>query len=198
MKQKFNWKVVLVEALMIVLSVLLALFINEWKSNSNELKNTNTVMENISAEIKSNQTLVENFIPYHKTVLEKIQVAALKDSLLTTFLKNGYFEISSIAPRGIKQGDFQNIAWLIAKEERISNRISFEESQLIFSAYEQQARVLKTMERIIKFLGSREIHREELIEESIIVLALEWNEMITQEEELVLRYSQALKKLKES
>jgi hypothetical protein len=84
----------------------------------------------------------------------------------------------------------------IAKEERISNRISFDESQLLFSAYEQQSRVLKTIDRIIDMLGSREIHREELIEESIIVLALEWNEMIAQEEELMYRYAAALEKLK--
>ena len=180
---------------MIVLSVLLALFINEWKSNRNEQKNTNIVMNNISTEITINKNLIENHLPYHKSVLEKIQVAAYKDSLSSVFLKNGYFELNSVAPKGVKQGDLHNIAWLIAKEERISNKISFEESQLIFSAYEQQSRVLKTINRIIDVLGSREIHRKDLIEESIIVLALEWNEMISQEEELIYRYSQALKKL---
>ncbi|MGB3180756.1 MAG: hypothetical protein WBB45_05165 [Cyclobacteriaceae bacterium] len=154
------------------------------------------MMTNISGEIKSNQSLVEDLIPYHKSVLENIQVAALKDSLSTTFLINGYFELNLIAPRGVKQGDFQNIAWLIAKEERISNRISFEESRQLFSVYEQQLRVLKTIDRIIEFLSSREVHREELIEESVIVLALEWNEMIAQEEELLYRYTEALKKLK--
>lgn len=180
---------------MIVLSVLLALFINEWKSNRNDLRNTNIMMTNISAEIKSNQILVEELLPYHKSVLENIQAAALNDSLFATFLRNGYFELNSIAPRGVKQGDFQNIAWLIAKEERISNRITFEESQLLFSVYEQQIKVLKTIDRIIEFLSSREVHREKLLEESVIVLALEWNEMIAQEEELLFRYTQALKKL---
>ena len=196
MKEKLSWKKIALEALMIVLSVLLALFINEWKRNKNELRNTNIMMDNIKAEIKNNKNLVEDLIPYHKSVLEKTQAAALKDSLSSTFLRNGYFEISSVAPKGVKQGEFQNIAWSIAKEERISNRISFDESQVIFSAYEQQSRVLRTIDRIIDILGSREIHREELIEESVIILALEWNEMIAQEEELMYRYSEAMKKLK--
>ena len=85
----------------------------------------------------------------------------------------------------------------IAREERISNRISLDASQLIFSAYEQQERVLRTIGRIIDILGSREIHREELIEESAIVLALEWNEMIAQEEELKRLYTRTLKKLED-
>lgn len=196
MKEKLSWKKILLEALMIVLSVLLALFINEWKSNKNEQKETNIMMDNLLAEIKNNKDLLERLVPYHKAVFEKVQQTAMNDSLATTFLKNGYFEWSSVAPRGVKQGDFQSIAWSIAKEEKIANRISFDESQLLFSVYEQQFRVLKTIDRIINILGSREIHREALIEESIIVLALEWNEMIAQEEELGYRYEAALDKLK--
>lgn len=195
MKEKFNWKKVVVEALMIVLSVLLALFINEWKSNENERRDTSIMLENITAEVEHNKNLIENLLPYHKSVLENIQAAAYKDSLSHTFLRNGYFEMSSVAPNGIKQGEFQNIAWSIAKEDKISNRISFDESQLLFAAYEQQLRVLGTINRIIDILVSREIHREELIEESVIILALEWNEMIAQEEELLYRYAQTLKKL---
>src|SRR5690606_14132218 len=125
------------------------LFINEWKSNSNERKNTALMMENITAEIENNKRFVEGLIPYHTSALEQIQNAGLKDSLPALFLKNEYFEISSVAPKGIKQGELQNIAWSIAKEERISNRISFQESQLLFSAYEQQSRVLKTIDRIV-------------------------------------------------
>ncbi len=195
MKEKLSWRKVFLEALMIVLSVLLALYINEWKRNSNELKNTNIMLENINVEIENNKNFLEQLLPYHASVLQKMQAAALKDSLSITFLANGYFDFSSVAPNGIKQGEFQNIAWSIAKEERISNRISFDDSQLLFAAYEQQARVLKTIDRIINILGSREIHRDELLEESVIILALEWNEMIAQEQELLSRYEKALQKL---
>lgn len=195
MKEKLGWKKVILEALMIVLSVLLALFINEWKRNSNERQNTDIMLQNINVELSNNKKFLEQLLPYHGSVLEKMQVAALKDSLIPSFLSNGYFDISNLAPKGIKQGEFQNIAWSIAKEERISNRISFDDSELLFAAYEQQARVLKTMDRIINILGSREIHRKELIEESVIILALEWNEMIAQEQELLNRYNQAIAQL---
>jgi hypothetical protein len=196
MKEKISWKKILLEALLIVLSVLLALFINEWKSNHNEKKETRKMMDNIITEISNNQMFIDSLIPYHVSVFEKIQEAAINDSLEITFMENGYFEINAIAQKGVKQGDLQRIAWIVAKEEKISNRITFEESQILFSVYEQQSRVLKTIDRIIDILGSREIHRKELIEESVIVLAIEWNEMIAQEKELSYRYARSLKQLK--
>lgn len=196
MKETFSWKKIVLEALMIVLSVLLALFINEWNNTKNEQNETDVMMKHIIAEMGDNKAFIEKLLPYQKSVFEKIQEVAMGDSLAATFLKNGYFEMYEIAPRGVIQGEIQSIAWSIAKEEKIANRISFNESKLLFSAYEQQLRVLRTIERIIHLLGSREIHREELIEESIIVLAVEWNEMISQEEELLHRYSKALQKIK--
>ena len=110
-REKFSWRKVVLEAFMIVLSVLLALFINEWKSNKNEERNTKLMMEHISAELVNNQKLVEELIPYHVSVLKKIQTAAFQDSLTYLFLRNGYFELSAIAPKGVIQGEFQNIAW---------------------------------------------------------------------------------------
>ncbi|XOV66622.1 MAG: hypothetical protein ACFHU9_13430 [Fluviicola sp.] len=197
MKAKLSWKKIVLEALMIVLSVLLALFINEWNNNRKEAEVTEVMMKNITIELESNQELVAQLIPYHKAVFERIQAAVAGDSLASVFLGNGYFDLSAVAPKGIKQGEFQNIAWTIAKEDRISNRIPYDKSQALFFAYEQQARVENTIHRIIDILGSREIHREELLEESIITLALEWNEMMSQEEELYHRYSAALKELRQ-
>ena len=196
MNKRFNWKKILLEAGMIVLSILLALFINEWRSNYNDRLETNKMLSNIIEEMDSNQVFIDNLISYHTVVLEKIQQAALSDSLESTFLKNEYFEISEVAPKGIKQGDLHSIAWIVAKEEKISNRITFKESQMLFSVYDQQFRVLKTIDRIIGILSSREIHRKELLEESIIVLAIELNELIGQEKDLSYRYAKTLKELK--
>ena len=193
--EKISWKKFILEALLIILSVLFALFINEWKSDQNKQTETSKMMDNIITEVSHNRLLIKSLIGYHESVLNKIQETALNDSLETTFFKNGYFEINSVAEKGVIQTDFQSIAWNIAKEEKITNRISFEESQILFSTYEQQSRVMKTIERIIDILSSREIHRKELIEESVIVLALEWNEMISQERELSFEYDQTLKKL---
>lgn len=196
MNKRFNWKKILLEAGMIVLSILLALFINEWRSDYNDRLETNKMLSNIIEEMDSNQVFIDNLISYHTVVLEKIQQAALNDSLESTFLKNGYFEIGGVAPKGIKQGDLHSIAWIVAKEEKISNRITFKESQMLFSVYDQQFRVLKTIDRIIGILSSREIHRKELLEESIIVLAIELNELIGQEKDLSYRYAKTLKALK--
>ena len=110
----------------------------------------------------------------------------------------GILKSTLLPPKGIIQGDLQRIAWTIAQEENITNRISYQNSQILFSTYEQQQRVLRTIERIIDILSSRKIHRKELLDESLIVLAIEWNEMIAQEHELNRIYTQTLERLNES
>ncbi|WP_018126617.1 hypothetical protein [Balneola vulgaris] len=198
MKEKIAWKNVIVDSLLIVLSVLFALFINEWNTERNQRNETTKMMENIQTEITQNQVLLDSLIPYHESVLLNIQQAAMADSIESTFFSSGYFEINAVAPKGIIQGNLQRIAWTIAQEENITNRISYQKSQILFSTYEQQQRVLRTIERIIDILSSREIHRKELLDESLIVLAIEWNEMIAQEHELNRIYTHTLERLNES
>lgn len=196
MKNKFNWGQVFFESCMIIISVLLALFINEWKHRHNEREETGVMLNNIIDEIEANKVFIEEVIDYHNAVLANINNSISGDSLENTFFSKGYFEIYKVAPKGVMQGDLHNIAWIVAKEQHISNRIQLQNAQMLHSVYEQQSTVNETVNRIIKILFEREIHRQELLTESVITLGIEFNEVASQEKELHFLYQKALQQLK--
>ncbi|MFS4466981.1 hypothetical protein [Maribacter sp. 2210JD10-5] len=184
------------ESALIVFSVLLALFISEWRNDYNENKQTQVIIKNIREEISENQKFLETYIPYHEQVKKRINQAYVQDSLETTFFSDKSFDISNVAPNGILQDRLNNIVWTVAKADKITNRIPLQESKILYEIYDQQNTVNKTVERIIAFLSSREIHRKESLDESVIVLRTLFNELVGQEKYLNYQYENALKELK--
>lgn len=183
------------ESLLIIFSILFALLINEWRNNYKENKRTKTLLQNIRGEITSNQQLVQDLIVYHDSVLDNISDALETDSLEASFFSNLYFEIFNVAPKGIIQGKINNIAWEVAKEDKITNRVSLEVAKELSELYSQQETVKGTIGRIINVISSREAQRKELLQESVLLFGIEIHELVAQERYLEQMYSSALEKM---
>ncbi len=182
----------LLDSGMIIFSVLIALFINEWRSHYREQVKTNQILENIKGEIKINQKFILKLVAYHEVVRENIRQAHDKDSVEQIFFPNVSFDIFEVAPKGIIQGQLNNIAWTVAKTDKITNRISLDKSQMLFAVYEQQITVNETIDRILTLLSTRELQRKKLVKESVIVFEREMNSLIGQEYNLSHKYSKTL------
>ena len=188
---------IILESVMIIFSVLFALFINEWRSVVKENNRTEIILENIEAELLENQAIAKEFLEYHKTVRAKISEVYDKDSLEVYFYPEANFEFLKVAPYGVIQKEFKDIGWEVGKQERLATRIEFEKSVALFEAYTQQLIVYETINRIINLLSSREIQRKELLEESVILLGTEFQELIGQEGVLLRLYKKALATLED-
>ncbi|WP_420552614.1 hypothetical protein [Tenacibaculum aiptasiae] len=191
-KRKSFWYSIILESAMIIFSVFIALFINEWKNEKNEAKRTELIVQNIESEIQNNRKIIQNIIGYHEKIMNNISQPDNKQILEQKFFKNAYFSIGEIAPKGIIQEHFQDIAWAVAKEDKITNRISLEESQVLFAVYEQQNLIKGTIKDIINLLTSHEVHKVELVSENVIVFKILMNELIGQEKILETNYKNAL------
>ncbi|MEX0273049.1 MAG: VOC family protein [Flavobacteriaceae bacterium] len=187
---------ILLESAMIIFSVFIALFITEWKNSKNEAAKTQLLVENIEKEIQKNKDYLKELIVYHEKVGENIRQTH-RDSIEQVFFQDDRFEIYEVAPDGIIQGYLDNIAWTVAKEDKITNRIPLEVSQTLFTVYEQQTFVMGTIKRIANFLSSREVQKKELVEESAVIFETLMNELAGQERFLHMAYIEALKALNE-
>lgn len=192
MSKKKKFPKILKDALLIIVSVLFALFINEWRSNINKKKETKIILENINQELENNLKSAKQLRLYHLEVRDNLFRAYEKDSLMATFFDDFLFTIYKIAPKGILQEDFSSIAWEVARQENISSRIDFETSRLLFEAYDQQKSVLKTVNELLQVLDQREAQRKENLTESIILIGRHLNEVIGQEEDMITNYQLAL------
>ena len=188
-------KRLIADAFIIILSVLLALFLNEWRSNIKENKKTKKALEYVKLEIKDNYEIAKKVKIYHQKVLQNIREIQEFEKPQDSLFSQGKFLYNILAPNGVIQDDFSDIAWDVAKQENISASIEFLESKLLFAIYEQQATVNETIDRIVIFLGNRLIHRKELLLESLVVLEDEFNELVGQEKNLIQLYEIANKEL---
>jgi len=183
------------ESLTIILSVLFALFINEWRNSYNENKRTQVILENIKQEMQENQALTKQLFDYHSTVRHTIKNALDQDSLEASFFSDGVFDLSKAAPNGIIQKHYKNIAWEVAKEARITNRINFKLSTSLFDVYTQQQIVHTTIYRIGSFFSDRRIHQKALLHENMVALNAEFNLLVGQQQYLLDKFEIAIKQL---
>ena len=184
----------LADSLLIILSVLFALFINEWRDSIKDKKRTEIVLGNIKMELQTNKEITERLIAYHQKVVDNMK-AVSPDSLPNTFFKGKQFYLYDVAPDGVLQELHKDIAWEAAKQENITAKIDFATSKVVFEAYRQQELVYTTIFKLINLMNEREIQRIELVEESYIVMVKLFTELKSQEETLLFRYNNALEKL---
>ena len=185
------------ESLMIVISVLFALFLNEWRNNYNEEQRTLKLLENLKTEISANLSVLEKLVPYHEMVADKIAIAYDSSRLEEYFFNSYYFQTKHVAPKGIIQSNLYDIAWTVAKQDGISNRIDWEQTKTFSELYDQQILVNQTIDRIYIIISSREAQRKELLNETVLVFEDEILELIGQEKNLLSFYKKALKALSE-
>lgn len=185
------------ESFMIMVSVLFALFLNQWSNEHNQAERTEKLLENLKEEITLNYLVLKKVIPYHQKFAEGIAVAYDSNRLEETFYDSYFFYTRQVAPKGIIQDHLHNIAWTVAKQDGISNRISWEKTKALSRLYDQQETVNETLARIITLISSREAQRKELLKETVLVLEDEVLELIGQEQDLYRYYKSTFALLKE-
>ncbi len=190
-----RFKKIAIDSLMIIFSVLFALFINKWSDSNKERKVTEDMLQSIKLELEENKDIAESLMKYHKSVYDTIGYIFEKDSLESYFFPYDYFHLFKAAPDGVSQQTLKWIAWDVAKQNGISSRISFNKSKTLFEVYAQIETVETTTDRIIDILSTREIQRKELLKESVIVLVSEFNELYQQEKTLMKKCERAVKEL---
>lgn len=88
----FPWKLLIVEAILVVLSVLLALALNSWREASAHQNQAERALQEVLNEVETNCSQIQNYHTYHEAVA------------------NGEQE-----PAGIQSGMLRNDAWDVAK-----------------------------------------------------------------------------------
>lgn len=68
-----NWKALLIEALLVTFSVLLALLLNQWRQNINDRALVAKALQTFRDEILANKTEIEQKLPAHEQLLQSIE-----------------------------------------------------------------------------------------------------------------------------
>ncbi len=183
-----NIKQLLRESIVIIFSVLFALFVNEWRGTVNQEKHTQIILNNIIHELQDNERIAIQLTSYHEEVLQNLMDLSQQDSIEEKLFSGLYFQTNKVAPLGIMREGFNDIAWQVAKEEKLATHISFNHSEALYEVYNQQATVSKTVDKILQVIYDRAAHRKELTKENAVLLARFFHEVIAQEKRLLALY----------
>jgi len=165
-----DWKEYLGESLMIVFSVLLALFLTEHINKLHEKENTKSLLRSISAELNHNRKFILEMQDYNLMVLSKIDSVLVDKKLQKKLVSKDEFHLEVIAPHGIQYRFLDNDAWAIGKNNNIISKIDIETISILTKVYENQDRIAKIEDEVAKVIFDRESRDPRQVRKTLILI----------------------------
>jgi hypothetical protein len=160
-------KAYLIDALLIVFSVLLALILNELRNSWQEKSQTKQLLNHVRTELIHNKKLLEEQYQYHKGVLHNIDSALRHETYRNQVFANDVFHLTLLGQEGVGLEDFDHTAWEIAKSKDIISKVDLHTMSLLNNIDKQHRRIEKIEDEVTKVIftpgsGKKENTRETL------------------------------------
>lgn len=183
------------ESSLIIFSVLLALFLNEYRGQLKAEEETNRALQMIEVELTTNLKTLTNWTPYHKQLIGEFDnaITQLEDTPTETDPRS---YILGLMPKGLMQDFISRTAWESLQQSSSDVSLDIETTFLISKVYKlQQMGVEKTLMQFIEVMNSRESMRAENLKETLYLLKSTLQELHAQEVDLAYNYQNTLAKL---
>lgn len=192
------------EGLLIVFSVLFALFINKLYEDHKLEKDKKTALLAIESEIQRNQKVLSGWLDSHDLIKTRLQAMVMetgdgmaqKDSLRVLMHQYDFFNLNFLTDKNLVADMPQNTAWETAKNTGITSEFSFGEMELFTNVYGlQQTMVDQTLHRLLNIYFSREAHEPKNFDDTILQFLLCFHELTGQERLMSELYDKALNQM---
>jgi hypothetical protein len=160
------------ESLLIIFSVLLALFVSEYINNLHEKNQTKELMENIKNELIKNKQLEEAQYAYEQKVIKRLDFAINDPAMQKKIISNGEFHYEYIfsGGHGVMYGDLSRVAWDVAKSQNIFPKINFKLVEQLTIIYDNQDRIAKLEDKVGSIFLGYESRNENNARETLILI----------------------------
>lgn len=176
----------LFESLLIVLSVLLGLALNEWRQHRADRELAATAVENCRRELAANLAELERSLPVHREVQERLREVATRAGE-----PPGLFALmDQIMPEsGLQLPVLKDVAWQTALATGALRHMGYDEASTLAGVYlAQTAGVQATVGRFSDHLFSHRSFAADGHAETLQLLLLFFHELVSQEEFMLRRY----------
>lgn len=191
-----DWKEYLGESLLIIFSVVLALFLSEKINKIHEEQETRQVLRQLRDELINNKKQEEEQYSYHLSVLKNIDSALNNPSFAQQFIHNGEIKLSILAPFGVLLHDMNDVAWQIAKQNNVFAKIDLDTYSLLTDIYDNQQRITKTEDQVGNVLLSWESRKPENLRTALILVRDNYHAWAVDRAPLLLKkYADAIDRL---
>lgn len=183
------------EAILIVFSVLLALFLDNVIEERKEARKVNELVSHIADEMKSNLTIVDEWLPYHRAVVDEVDRYLESDELQDRLLTADGIDYGPLMERGLIQDFYSISSWQLAQQSEVTSGIEFDVASKISRAYLSQQNVNQTILRFSDFFFDRQTHDPDQLVNSLRILRNLLQELSGQQSVLQHHYRVALESI---
>jgi len=181
---------VLVQSVMIVLSILLALWVDEWKQHSAEQQLARVSLTNFLHEVQQNQARLDDILPYHRGLRGMVKELEANNSIRTP----GDFE-GAVGVDGMRPPFLLTTAWQTALATGALQHMDYETVSALSLTYTLQDRFREEsragIQSVLQSSNFLPGHAQPALRSADIFL----NDVVTEEEELRATYAQAARLL---
>lgn len=180
-----RFKKYLGEGLLIVFSVLFALFIDYIVEHRNLERQKQTALNGIRNELDRNSKIVSSWRIQHHRIKDRLDslLTGKNDSLLQVMGEESYLNLGLLMnEQSLIAAVLSDTAWESAKSTNIIAQFDFETLERLTSAYKMQHIVSdETIKSILNLYFSREAHEMQHLEGNLFQLQLRFTELVGQE-----------------
>ncbi|MCG2432122.1 hypothetical protein [Aequorivita xiaoshiensis] len=196
-----NLKKYFAEGLLIIFSVLFALFINKLFDDYKTNQKKTVAIESIQKELSQNSKILVNWKEKHMEIRNRITeiIEGQNDSLKTELLKYEFLNLGVLTNNeSLIDAILTNTAWESAKSTGIISEFDFESTQKLTHIYSmQEVLTERTIAKILDYYFDTNAHNMENIDQILIQFQLRFWELTGQEELMDNLYKEAIKKMAE-
>lgn len=196
---KLNIRKYLAEGLLIIFSVLFALFINKLFDDYKTAQKKQVALTGIEKELYRNQAILKRWKENHIEIRDRIRavIDGNADSLRTELRKYDHLNLAILTNnKSLIDAILVNTAWESAKTTGILAEFDFETMQKLTHVYTMQKVVMeKTLSEILDYYFDVSTHDLNKLDQVMVQFHLRFQELTGQEQLLTHLYSDAIKQI---
>jgi len=182
-----------IEALLIVFSVLLALFLNDRWQTSRETEAGRRQLEGIRSELEENRRIVESWLKRHAEIAERVAALRAAGSDRKLVVINHQLQLDVVFGQSLIDSMLRSPSWEAAKTTGLVRMFQPELVNRLADVYSMQEEgPMRSLERIAGLLFDRASHDEAQVEQTLVLLEIHLGELIGQEHLLLASYDHVL------
>ncbi len=194
-----KWSHYLLEAFLIVFSVLFALAIQNYVERLKIEKQKKIAIQRIKMEVERNSRILVEWVPEHQKIYDLLHTLAIgkNDSLRKALAQEKYFNFGILSnEKQIINDLLSNTAWDTAKSTGIISEFDFELVEELNKVYLHQELMMDgTLQNIITILLNQQTYDTLKLDANLKQLELNFRELTGQERVLAKLYEASLMKL---
>lgn len=187
------------EGLLIVFSVLFALFINKLVDDSKTQDKKEIAISGISNELYRNQAIIQRWKKHHISIQNRTDelLKGKKTDLRDSLESYEYLNLSLLTnEQSFVDAIITNTAWESAKSTGIISEFDFETTQKLTHVYAMQDVLMdRTLMEIIDLYFDSDSHDLSQLDKTLLLLQLRLSELVGQEYLMEELYAKAIKAL---